>query len=239
MQLNDVPEWLATALVAAALAALGFAGKQILEWIISLIAARRSRRARLVTLLSLLNGTAAVYSVQAELAARLFTALASRTPDVRRISGGYEAVFAAAFDGMEEEDRQLHAVIRGYTVNGLKPLNEAIRDWLQADTEFKLARARARFLPWRRQAYSDLATQLTALEPHLFMWLAKYAVWIPDIPEHALVYLADEEKHGVPFPRGIERTIERALGIPMTRDDELYSASAAEEERQVSEAETV
>ena len=58
LQLGPVPEWLAVALVTAALAALGFIGKQVHEWIVTVNAARRTRRARLVTLLSLLNGTA-------------------------------------------------------------------------------------------------------------------------------------------------------------------------------------
>jgi hypothetical protein len=102
--------------------------------------------------------------------------------------------------------------------------------WLQADTEFKLARARLRFLPWRRQSYLDLATQLTALEPHLLMWLAKYEIWIPDRWEHALVYLNDEEKHGVPFPEGIERTIHRALGMPVISDSAARSPAAGPEE---------
>ena len=45
----------------------------------------------------------------------------------------------------------------------------------------------------------------------MLMWLAKYAVWIPEIPAHAPVYLADEERHGARSPKGIERTIEQTL----------------------------
>ncbi len=48
------------------------------------------------------------------------------------------------------------------------------------------------------------------LEAHLLLWLAKYRIWIPDHPEHALVYMADEEKLGTAFPYGIEGKI-RAL----------------------------
>jgi hypothetical protein len=107
---------------------------------------------------------------------------------------------------MNEAERQLHAVVRGYTVNGLKPLNEAMATWLKADTEFKLAAS-------RRPSAVSLARHLAKLEPHPLMWLAKYAVWIPDSPAHALVYLSDEENHGVPFPKGIERAIEESLGI--------------------------
>jgi len=77
LNLNTVPEWLAAALTAAALATLGFVGKQILEWLTSVRAAKRERRARLVTFLSLLNGSAAVYRVQAVLRNRLFNQCAN------------------------------------------------------------------------------------------------------------------------------------------------------------------
>jgi hypothetical protein len=176
-----------------------------------------------VTLLSLLNGSAAVFRIQAELRDRLFKSVRDRNPDFSKIQSGYDAVFSAAFSGMNDEERQLHTVIRAYTVNGLKPLNEAISQWLQVDTEFKLARS-------RRSMHVILATQLAALEPHLLMWLAKYAAWIPDTPAHALVYLDDEEVHGVPFPRGIERTIEQALGVTKAAANKALHPSAAGKE---------
>ena len=220
MEFSSVPKWLAAALLAAALATIGFVGKQILEWIAALNAARRTRRARLVTLLSLLNGSAAVFRVQAVLRDRLFEAVRERNSELSKIQTGYDAVFFAAFSSMTDDERQLHTVVRGYTVNGLKPLNEAMIRWLQTDTEFKLARS-------RRSTYVDLAQQLAALEPHLLMWLAKYAAWIPETPAHALVYLADEEDHGVPFPRGIERTIEQALGVAKTAANKALHPTAA------------
>jgi hypothetical protein len=36
-------------------------------------------------------------------------------------------------------------------------------------------------------------------------------MWIPHHPKHALVYLADEKKHGVGFPSGIEVLIKSVL----------------------------
>jgi len=70
--------------------------------------------------------------------------------------------------------------------------------------------------------------RLAELEPHLLMWLAKYAAWIPDSPAHALVYLADEEDHGVPFPKGIERVIEESLGIQIRAANKALQPTAAE-----------
>ena len=134
--------------------------------------------------------------------------LTGRNPDLSKLHTGYDAAFQAAYPQMNDAGRQLHSVIRAYTIYGLKPLNEAMIQWLQADTEFKLARS-------RRAVDVTLAQQLGALEPHLHLWIAKYNAWIPDTPSHALVYLADEAVHGVPFPHGIEQTIEQALGAAL------------------------
>jgi hypothetical protein len=201
-----IPEWLAAALVAAALATLGFVGKQILEFIVSIRTAARMRRARLVTLLSLLTGTAAVFRVQTVLSRRLCHLMTNRDPTLGKLRG-YEAIFAAAFPKITPEERELHSIIRGYTINGIKPLNESMIEWLKADTEFKLPRS-------RRGPRRELARLLSELEAHLLMWLAKYSAWIPETPSHALVFLADEERHGVPFPWGIEGTIANVLRIP-------------------------
>jgi hypothetical protein len=206
METASIPEWLATTLVAAALATLGFVGKQILEGVASVRAERRRRRARLVTLLSLLQGSAAVFRVQASLRDRLMNRVNLRKPEVATTRDGYEAAFAAAFPTLTAEEAQLHEMIRAYTVSGLKPLNEATLQWLQTDMDFKYARS-------RRPTALHLARMLSALEPHLLMWLAKYATWIPDNPTHALVYLADEENHGVPFPRGIESVVRAHLSL--------------------------
>jgi hypothetical protein len=206
MDLTSVPEWLGAAVLAAALAAVGFVGKHIIEWVSSVLAMRRARRAQLLNLLCLLRGSAALYGVQTELRDRLFDALSTRDPQVSQTKGGYEAAFSVAFQGMTDDERDIHALVRGYTINGLKPLNEAALDWLRRDVEFKFPRKGS-------NAYRELSQKLLALESHLLMWLAKYAVWIPDAPCHALVYLADEEKHGVAFPTGIEATIEGILGV--------------------------
>jgi hypothetical protein len=164
-----IPEWLAAALVAAALATLGFVGKQILEFIVSIRTAAHMRRARLVTLLSLLTGTAAVFRVQTVLSRRLCHLMTNRDPTLGKIRG-YEAIFAAAFPKITPEERELHSIIRGYTINGIKPLNESMIEWLKADTEFKLPRS-------RRGPRRELARLLSELEAHLLMWLAKYSAW--------------------------------------------------------------
>jgi hypothetical protein len=51
---------------------------------------------------------------------------------------------------------------------------------------------------------AKLAELLNQLDAHLVLWLAKYESWIPNRPDHALVYLADEQLHGLGFPQGLD-----------------------------------
>jgi hypothetical protein len=64
---------------------------------------------------------------------------------------------------------------------------------------------------YTEHALAELAEKLNKLDAHLLLWLAKYESWIPDRPNHALVYLADEAEHGLGFPQGIEDTLAKML----------------------------
>ena len=117
---------------------------------------------------------------------------------------GYERQFSIAYSKMTEDERELHTIIRSYTMNTFAPLNKQLLEWLRSDTYFK-------GMPWRKGAYSVVAKRLTELEAHLLLWEAKYTVWIPDYPEHSLVYLADEEEHGIGFPKNIKEDVANLL----------------------------
>lgn len=61
------------------------------------------------------------------------------------------------------------------------------------------------------------------------LWNAKYESWIPEQPEHALVYMDDEKRHGVGFPKRREAIIE---GKRVTMDGvDVEVARALEELR--------
>lgn len=91
---------------------------------------------------------------------------------------------------MNEEEKQPHSLIRAITVHTFRPLNQSLLEWLRADCFFRAAPPSHRH--WGRRALF-----LADLEAHLVVWFAKYEAWIPNQPEHAVVFLADEEKHGV------------------------------------------
>jgi hypothetical protein len=165
------------------------------------------RRARLHELESLLRASRTAFLVQRTLADRLAERILS-THEVDSPKGeGFESLFARLHPHFDADETDLHKVIRGYTEHALCPLNEAMLAWLEGDTYFRT----------RRGSESDeaqLASGLNQLEAHLWLWRAKYRSWIPDHPQHALVYLADEADHGLGFPQGIEAILARVISPP-------------------------
>jgi hypothetical protein len=201
---SQVPEWFGTAVLGAVIAAVGYVSKLFLDWIGEIFARARNRRAKLVEALSLLRAGQAAYEVQCEHRNRLYESVLKRTSGNAESSSGYERVLTAAFPSMTDDEKELHTIIRTITTNTLSPLNESLLQWLREDTYFKAK-------TWGKGLRAKVAKKLAILDSHLLLWRAKYAVWIPDNPAHALVYLVDEQKHGVGFPQGIEADVENLL----------------------------
>lgn len=202
--MNDIPEWLGTAVVGAVIAAGAYVAKLCLEAWGSVLVRRRERRARLVELHSLLRASHAACKVQCENRDRLKQLIAAREPALANSLRGYEKLFSAAHASMPADEKELHAMIRTITENTLQPLNHAALEWLKQDDYWKTA------AHWRGPI-GELAKRLEALEVHLLLWQAKYKIWIPGDESHALVYMGDEERHGVEFPHGIESDVEKVL----------------------------
>jgi hypothetical protein len=146
------------------------------------------------------------YTIQSRHRNRLWELIGDRDPELARSAGehGYDRLFALAYPHMTAEERELHELVRAITEHTLKPLNDSLLAWLGEDTYFK---ART----WGSGLHASLAADLADLEVHLLLWMAKYEVWIPGAPENALVYLADEQDHGVGFPGELQELVERAL----------------------------
>ena len=54
---------------------------------------------------------------------------------------------------------------------------------------------------------------IAELQTHLILWNAKYDIWITDHPERALVYMVDEQAHGIGFPSGIDEAVTNSLTV--------------------------
>lgn len=198
-------DWAAPALLGAVLAALGYLGKLLADFVLALRVTKRQRRARLAELLALLRAGDAAFAVQCEIRDRLYALLREKQPDIKVESSGFDRVFALAHSAMTPEELELHTIIRAYTINTLKTLNDAILEWLRTDAHF-------RGLAPHDPRFGRLAVYLPKLEAHLLLWRAKYETWIPEHDERCLVYLADEHRHGVGFPPGGTQLLADLLG---------------------------
>jgi hypothetical protein len=204
--LGQVPEWLGAAVVGAAIALLGFVGKSIVEARTQARNARLAQRAQLVELHSLLRASGVTFQIQNTHARTLHSMIAKNHPTVPDFGAGFEQRFASVFADLTAPEREFHDLIRSMTTNALRPTNESISSWLSRDVFFKAHRA-------DDARYGRLAQLLGQLEAHLILWHAKYAAWIPNNPEHGVVYLADESKHGLGFPTGIDEEVAHHLGL--------------------------
>ena len=207
----NAPFWAAPALLAAVVAALGFVGKTIIDLVLRLRTDARDRKSRLTELYALLRAGDVAFSVQKELRNRLAEQLRRRLPETAKLPPGFDRLFAATFADMDNEERQLHLLIRTITVYTFRPLNESLLQWLRSDRYFRAVSPSDHRL-------GNLALFLAQLEAHLILWVAKYEAWIPEHPEHALVFLADEERHGVGFPKNGTKILATLLDHPTSTD---------------------
>jgi len=186
-------EWLGSALLGATIAALGYVLKLLIELFQSSQDKKRQRRSSLIELRSLLRASRVGFQIQQDHAKTLVD-LIQGDENVEELAG-YEAKISTAYASLNKEEKELHGLIRSLTINTLRPTNKSILAWLKRDMYFKAQK-------------NEMANQLAILESHLILWLAKYEAWIPQNPEHALIYMADENKHGVGFPKKIDELIE-------------------------------
>ncbi|GAB3374098.1 hypothetical protein GCM10027431_26370 [Lysobacter rhizosphaerae] len=203
----DPPFWAAPALLAALIAALGFVGKTIADLFLRLRDAARARRSRLTELLALLRAGDTAFAVQRELCKRLADQLRERIPEAKKMPPGYDRLFSATHESMNREEQKLHTLIRNITVHTFHPLNQSLLKWLHSDDYFRAVSPSDRKL-------GRLALFLAQLESHLVLWAAKYEAWIPGSADHALVYLADEERHGAGFPHDGSKIVAEVIGHP-------------------------
>jgi hypothetical protein len=201
--MSVVPSWLGAGIVSAAIAALAYVLRSFLDWIASVRERHRERRSALVQLQSLLRVAKAGFFTQQKQVRKLCDAVRQRDRRAPRSDEGYEDFMSRAHASMDADEKHLHGIIRGFTEHVLHPANTEMLKWLRDDSYFKAQSGDG--------VLGHLARSLANLEIHLMMWKAKYEVWIPGQPAHALVYLDDEEEHGISFPHGIDAEVDKAL----------------------------
>jgi hypothetical protein len=214
---NSVPDWLGTAMAGAVIAALGYVAKLAIEGWSGWRRERAKRLRKLLELSSLLHASSEAYFYQRRLVDRLEQSLRVNHPEIAYDQSGFERHFAEAFGVFTRDEAELHGLIRSMTEHSFRPINQAMSAWLQSDVTYRTA-------PGAKGTRGQLAVRLNRLDTHLRLWHAKYEAWIPNHPQHALVYLADEEKHGIGFPPGLDDAVEKLLAelganVPLKRQE--------------------
>ncbi len=137
-------------------------------------------------LLELLDMTYQAFKAQALIRNKLHDRITKRLKVNALLE--YEDFFNEYFDEMTDNERLLHATIRGYTDTVLSEYNFRILDILKFNPSLK-----------------EVLPRLKELERHLVIWRSKYQRVFKLQPSMCLVYVGVEEESG--FPKGIESEI--------------------------------
>jgi len=175
---DAVPTWFGAGVLSAGIAAFAFAFRSLWDWISTVRERRRHRLSDLIQLQSLLRASKAAFDIQQKHVRHLLAAVQRRDANAASLDGGYEEFLSHSFHLMDPEEKELHTLIRGYTEHVLRPTNAALLEWVKKEWYFRSQTGEGTF--------GRLAKSLAELEIHLLMWNAKYEVWIPAQPKHAL-----------------------------------------------------
>ncbi len=189
----SLPLEIQLAIIGAALAAVGYFGKSLIGWWQDKRNDKAQTIAELQRLQSLLNASRTLFRLQQGQVDRLLLMLQKNQPAEYDPSVGDDERMELCYPVFDKVEREIHGIIRAYTEHSLRPINLAMSEWLRSDMLFKTGLVKSR----RRKS---LARNLFDLEIHLLLWNAKYEAWLPGQPHHALVYMADENEHGLGFP---------------------------------------
>lgn len=198
--------WISEMLGTGIASILGFFAKYGWDYFQSKRRIQQDRIKKLETLKGLLVESGNLFVMQNRLLKRLVSTMSDRLKIQSPDSIGYQSFICEHYEKMDEHERDMHSVIRGTTMNSMKIVNAEMLKWLKEDNEFKINSVKH----IRDKFGEGVSDQLNQLELHLNLWHDKYAVWM-ESEKHCVVYLDDDEKHGVGFPNGIENVLDLCL----------------------------
>jgi len=204
MWVASIPDWLGEAIASVVCLVLGFTAKSMIDYFRASRAKSVAERDRLFALSDMLAESRSIFLSQNYLARRLMRLLHDRFAEPIRQCQGFDDAFTKYFDKMNQDEQELHALIRSTTMNSLRQINERLRAWLTDNPELL-----------RKNQSTDegnrLAKSLNDLQLHLNQWFDKYEAWIPTNKKRTLVYLADEKEQGMGFPEELGPALEVVL----------------------------
>lgn len=192
------PAWLQTLLLSAVTGVVVYWWK---EWTTGIKRKREERisiAARLHELKSLLAASYSVVMIQQGRALALVKMLKENHPSESSLGNGLEDTIARCYPVFNDEEKELHGIVRAYSEHSMRRVNEALQKWVESDRHFKSGQVKS-------QRKDALANRLREMEMHLLLWFAKFENWLPNQPQHALVWMDDEKQHGLGFPSERQR----------------------------------
>jgi hypothetical protein len=179
---------------------LGYAGKTLTEYYRERRAARTDRGRALKRLAALIDESASVRRTQRYLANQLFLSIKANHPSIVAGTFGYDEPFRAAYDSLTESEKEVHTLLRSMTMNSALRLHEALREWMDKNTDI------IHDLPTAKSS-DRLREELEVLKEYLNDWLARYHARVADDKTRADVFLRDGQTSPTLFPRNLASSV--------------------------------
>src|SRR5216683_436417 len=174
---SDGWHWVQTAAVGVA----GFLAKSAWDYVAKQRAAKKSRLTRLHELAALLEESRNIFLSQVYFAGRLLGLIRSNHPNDCQDKWGFDETFFRLYSILNDDEKELHALIRGTTANSMRRVNESLSEWLRTNAMLKRSTGKA--------SLDALADNLCLLELHMNQWHDKYkSIFAPD-DRHTIVFL--------------------------------------------------
>ncbi len=208
--MDEMPTWVGQGLVALLVGAL------IPYWLKTLdnVKDRRQkirelhmdRLASIIELSTLLTTSRIIFITQNKMAQKLVLPLMKQHGDKILDGMSINEILAKLYPKFTEDQIAQHKNIRAWSIHLMMPINQEIINWLENDTLF-----RTTYISAKDSTKRLLANKLIELHAHLLLWKGKYNALIPEENSNAIVYLADEERHGIGFPGGLDELIQKMM----------------------------
>ena len=118
---------------------------------------------------------------------------------------GFNNLFYKLCDDMTKEEKDLFLIIRGTTERSIFQYNEKLQSWLENNSLYQ-------FLPESTPLVAKLEEDILQLKIHFNSWFPKYYnVFLNDRKE-SLVYLDDEYRLGIGFPKTLQQSVNDVIG---------------------------
>lgn len=154
---------------------------------------------------ALLDESFGIFTTQNKQRNRLMQQLIMHHGDRVQRGLGYDETFFRLYEDMDEQERDLFDVVRGMTHYSMVGANQRMLDWLNDHV------SASELIGETSPEIAALDESLRDLRLHLSAWFAKYHAVVENDTRRSLVYLDDEKRHGVKFPKEIHTRLDRVL----------------------------